>query len=69
MSTGSAANLVQAARMLNLEWEKVKTYWRDARAIEFEKKYITDLPAQVSSTTNAMEEADMLIKKVRTDCE
>jgi hypothetical protein len=70
MSTsGSASNLVQAARMLNLEWEKTKSYWRDAKAIDFEKKYLTDLPAQVSSTTNAMEEIDLLLKRVRTDCE
>ena len=68
-SAGSASNLVQAARQLNIEWERTKTYWRDARAAEFEKNYMSDLAAQVSSTTNAMEELDLLLKRVRNDCE
>ena len=55
--------------MLNIEWEKVKTYWRDARAQEFERQYITDLPAQLSSATSAMEELETLIKRIRSDCE
>lgn len=70
MSTqGSASNLAQAARILNLEWEKTKTYWRDVKSQEFEHTYLEDLPGQVASATAAMEEMDLLLKKVRSDCE
>jgi len=70
MSTqGSAANLIQAARILNLEWEKTKSYWRDVKSQEFEQKYLEELPAQVAAATNAMEEVELLLKKVRNDCE
>jgi hypothetical protein len=70
MSTqGSASNLAQAARVLNLEWEKTKTHWRDQKSQEFEQKYLEDLPGQVSAATNAMEEIEALLKKVRSDCE
>jgi hypothetical protein len=70
MSTqGSAANLIQAARILNLEWEKTKSYWRDVKSQEFEQKYLEELPAQVAAATNAMEEVELLLKKVRSDCE
>ena len=70
MSTqGSASNLVQAARILNLEWEKTKTYWRDAKSIEFEHQYLEELPGRVNAATSAMEEVELLIKKVRSDCE
>jgi hypothetical protein len=70
MSTqGNAANLTQAARLLNLEWEKTKGYWRDARSQEFEQKYLEELPSQITATTAAMEEMDALLKKVRSDCE
>jgi hypothetical protein len=70
MSTqGSASNLAQALRLLNLEWEKAKTHWRDVKSQEFEHKYLEDLPAQVAAAINAMEEAEVLIKKVRSDCE
>jgi hypothetical protein len=68
-SQGSASNLAQAARILNLEWEKTKTYWRDLKSQEFEHKYLEDLPGQIAAATNAMEEMELLLKKVRNDCE
>jgi hypothetical protein len=69
MSTqGSAANLTQAARILNLEWEKTKTYWRDRKSEEFERTYLEELSPQISTATNAMEEIELLLKRVRIDC-
>jgi hypothetical protein len=70
MSTqGSASNLAQAARILNLEWEKTKASWRDQKSLEFEHTYLQDLAAQISSASAAMEEIDLLLKRVRNDCE
>ena len=70
MSTqGSASNLIQAARILNLDWEKTKTFWRDTKSQEFERKYLDELPGQLAGATAAMEEIDLLLKKVRSDCE
>jgi len=68
-SQGSAANLALAARLINLEWEKTKTFWRDQKSQEFEQNYLADLPAQVSAAVNALEEMDLLLKKIRSDCE
>jgi hypothetical protein len=69
MSTGSSSNLTQAARLLNIEWERTKETWRDLRAMEFEEKYLADLPGQITMAISAMEEMDGLLKKVRSDCE
>ncbi len=70
MSTqGNASSLAQAARTLNLEWEKTKEHWRDAKSLEFEDHYLADLPGQVAAAINAMEEIEGLLKKVRRDCE
>ena len=70
MSTqGSAGSLTQAARILTIEWERTKESWRDAKSIEFEQRYLVDLPVQIAGAVNAMEELDMLLKKVRNDCE
>ena len=70
MSTqGSASNLAQAARILTLEWEKTKDHWRDVKSQEFEHKYLEELPGQLAGATAAMEEIDLLLKKVRSDCE
>jgi hypothetical protein len=69
MSTGSSSNLIQAARLLSLEWDKTKEHWRDVKSIEFEEKYFADLPSLIAGTINAMEEMDTLFKKVKGDCE
>jgi hypothetical protein len=69
MSTGTASNLAQAARVFNLEWEKTKEHWRDAKSGEFERQYLADLPGQIAAAVAAMEEMETLLKKVRSDCE
>jgi len=70
MSTkGSAANIVQAAKDLSLDWEQTKTYWRDAKCLEFEKEYLAEIPNIVTRTITAMQELDALLGKVRSDCE
>jgi hypothetical protein len=70
MSTqGNSANLAQAARVLNLEWEKTKAQWRDARSLDFEDKYLAELPGQIAAAINAIEDMEALSKKVRSDCE
>ena len=70
MSTqGSAATLTQAARTLNVKWEKTKEQWRDARSLDFEDKYLAELPGQIAAAISAMEDMESLIKKVRGDCE
>ncbi len=70
MSTqGGSAGLAQAARSLAIEWENTKAHWRDLKALEFEHQYLADLPGQISTAINAMDEVEVLLKKVRSDCE
>ena len=70
MSTkGSAANMIQAAKDLSLDWEQTKSYWRDSKSLEFEKEYLAEIPNFVTRTINAMKELDELFSKVRSDCE
>lgn len=70
MSTqGSAANLIQAMKDLSVQWQQTKEEWRDGKSIEFEGKYLENLPAELKRATEAMEEVNTLLKKVRRDCE
>ena len=70
MSTRAcASNLNQGLRELAVSWQQTKTSWRDAKAVEFEAKYLERLPAQVASVKTVMEELDALLRKVRNDCE
>ena len=65
----SAANLAQAMKDLSREWEETGAFWRDVKSLEFERKYIEDIPDHVARAMGVMQEIDALLKKVRSDCE
>jgi hypothetical protein len=70
MSTkGSGANLVQAVKDLSNAWQHTKSSWHDAKSQEFERKYIEILPSQVSQAMAVIEELDLLLNKIRRECE
>jgi len=64
-----ASNLVQATKDLSLAWQQAKSQWLDAKSREFERVYLESLPAQVSRATAVMEEIDILLRKIRSECE
>jgi hypothetical protein len=69
MSTGAGSNLAQAVKGLTIVWENTKSTWHDAKSDEFERKYIDVLPGQVAQALAVMEELDVLLNKIRSDCE
>lgn len=64
-----ASNLEEAVKELSLHWDRTRNSWRDAKAIEFERTYLEKLPHIVMRAKTIMEEADLLLRKIRTDCE
>jgi hypothetical protein len=62
-------SLIQTARELSERWHSTKTYWRDARALEFEKRYLEPLPGLVNKTGAVMNDLEVILKKIRKDCE
>jgi len=66
---GSKARLVGLSKELSLKWEDTKNYWRDAKAQEFERKYLQELFAGVDKTIAVVEKLDELLKRVQKDCE
>ena len=69
MSRASASNLVQAAKELKMEWAQTRESWRDLKAQEFERTYLADLPHHLARAASVIEELDVLLRKVRIDCE
>jgi len=67
MST--SGNLVQAARELLHEWQQTKSHWQDVKSQEFEQTYIEPLPGHADRASKMMAEIDLLLKKIRSDCE
>jgi hypothetical protein len=67
--SGNKGRLVGLTREISLQWEETKNYWRDAKAAEFERKYMAELSAHVGRTVLVLEQLEELLKKVRSDCE
>jgi hypothetical protein len=66
---GSAANLMQSFKTLKLEWERTSNHWRDLKRVEFERKYLEQLPHDVARATLVIKEIAELLKEIRNDCE
>ena len=66
---GSGGVLGQALKDLSFEWDETKAYWRDLKAVEFERKYLEQLPGPIARAIAAIEEIESLLRKVRHDCE
>lgn len=56
-------------RELVLAWQQTRDSWTDAKALEFEAKYISELVATVDRTVGVIDQLDKVIQKVRNDCE
>lgn len=70
MSTrSSASNLGQALKTLRIEWQQTRESWRDVKSLEFQEKYLDDLPSHVARAASVIEELDTLLRKVKADCE
>ena len=67
--TGSKSRLTGASKELALKWEDTKTYWRDEKSAEFERKYLQELFIGIDRAVTVIEKMDELLKKVRSDCE
>ena len=68
-ASGNASNLTQAVRDLLNSWNHTRAFWNDTKATDFEQTYIDPLPGHVDRTTKMMAEIDLLLRKIRSDCE
>ena len=65
----SGANLVQALKELTLRWQQTRVHWHDVKSQQFEREYLADLPDHVQRTMSVMQEIDLILKKIRSECE
>ncbi len=65
----SKSKLIAATKELSLKWQDTKTYWRDEKSLEFERKYLQELFISVEKAVSVIEKLDELLKKIRSDCE
>jgi hypothetical protein len=67
--SGGKSRLTALTRELALQWDETKNCWRDAKSLEFERRYLQELLACVDRTVMVIEKLDELLKKVRNECE
>jgi hypothetical protein len=67
--SGSKNRLVAITKELSNRWDETKNYWRDAKAQEFEQRYMLELFASVDKTITVMDKLNEVVTKVRNDCE
>jgi hypothetical protein len=69
MSSEAEASLAAALQNLNIAWQETRMYWRDAKCLEFEERYLKELPGLVAQAGRMIGELETVLKKVRNDCE
>ena len=67
--SGIKNRLVSLTKGLATRWDETRNYWKDAKSLEFEKNYMTELFANVDRTVIVLEKLDEILAKVRKDCE
>lgn len=70
MSVRAAGNVLAAAtKQLWNKWEGARHEWRDAKADEFEKKYLAELQASVDRAGVVFNQMEKILSQVREECE
>jgi len=66
--SGNKSRLAAITKELSVRWLETKNYWKDAKAQEFEHRYMEELLVRVDKTVTVIEKLDDLLTKVRKDC-
>jgi hypothetical protein len=65
----NAARLAGLTKDLLNRWRQTREYWRDAKSLEFEQKYLAELTSSVDRAVGVIDQLDKLLAKIRRDCE
>src|SRR5258708_40024822 len=67
--SASRARLEALTKDLRIHWQETKEYWSDAKAHEFEHKYLEELFTSVDRAVSVIDQLDKLMAKIKKDCE
>jgi hypothetical protein len=68
MSSEAEASLAAALQNLTIAWQEVRVHWRDAKCLEFEERYLRELPSRTTQAAAVMGEIEKILKKAKNDC-
>ena len=67
--SSSRGLLVRSSRDLVEAWRETERYWRDARASQFDREFISPIPKTVASAATVIQDIDAILNRIRRDCE
>ncbi len=60
--------LIEAAKRITLDWQRVKDTWRDDNCRHFEESFISLLEKEIRQTAQAMEQMGNSLSRARREC-
>ena len=63
------ARLAKAAKDLGIQWQDIRSIWKDQAADNFEQTYIEPLETELRKSKLAMEQLGALAAKVKSECQ
>ena len=67
--SSTRSRVVAVTKELMLKWQETKSYWKDAKSLEFEHRYLQELFVRVDKAVTVIEKLDVLLAKIKKDCE
>ncbi len=67
--SASGGKLSAVTKVLSSQWQQTKESWKDAKAQEFERRYLDELFTSVDKAVGIMDQVEKLVTKIRSDCE
>lgn len=69
MTSATKNRLLGLTKALAADWAVTKDSWRDAKALEFEKRFIEELMGGVNAAVTNIDSLERVLNQVRSDCE
>ena len=64
---GSCANIEESIKDLNMVWQQTKAVWKDGKARQFEKEFMTQLSFEIKKTQTALNQIGVILNHIRSE--
>lgn len=69
MSAAAIAHIDAATREILVAWDRSADQWRDSQSQYFQKTWIEPVPEVAVQAREAMTQLEILLRKIKNDCE
>ena len=62
-------HLVELNQLNQQKWVKLRTYWKDEKALEFDRVYLKNFRRHISLTLDSLDELDQIFRHFKEEYE